>query len=645
MKVLFTVVQFTLDTFIYLRRELYKYDITDHDVINSNCPDNILVRGTDDKYNYLTASHIKKKYQLYKVILDNGMQITCADEHLFASVHGYCVFAKNLKIGELLITTKGPARVKKKINLKNNSFTFDLTVAVQDKLYYTNDILSHNSVTSAIFLVWYLLNHSDRNVMCVSENGDKVEELMDKIDVVMKNLPFFMKLGMIKNDIYTKIFDNNCKLKGQKTTENTGASFTIHVLYADEFALVNKRFLNKFYATIYPTLSSSDVARMIITSTPRGLNKFYDIYNDALESKNRFNPIRTDWYEVPLTNKTTGDPLTDDNGNIVYRGEEWKQEQIADLGSIEDFNQEFGNQFLAGNQLLLGSSSARKLKAYKVEYVHRDIPALDDRDIEYEGILTWHPKFDIENLYNETCRFAISIDLADGGGGDYSVANIFQLLPMSKKEIQALKIFSDEKDFFKLVQVGLLNSNTLALPEFAQVVYNLVVYVINHENVKATLEMNHEGNYFKELVLSIDGEDNEIEEDHFFVKYKYNMADDRSDVYRVGLMQSPATRDLGCKMIKSKVKYNHLVITEKMTVEESISFSKNDSGKYEGQTRNDDKVLTCINICHYYKTTDFIEQVEEVMMYCPREFGELINKKLGRTNTKQDGDGLADILL
>jgi hypothetical protein len=238
-----------------------------------------------------------------------------------------------------------------------------------------------------------------------------------------------------------------------------------------------------------------------------------------------------------------------------------------------------------------------------------------------------------------------SIDLADGNGGDYTVINILQILPMSKKEITNLKIFSEEKDFFKLVQVGLFRSNKTALTDFAFLLYHLAIDIFMQETVKIIMEMNHEGNYVRHMVENLHGDDNEIEEDHLFIRFKYNMADEQSQATRVGLTQSSKTKSSATKIIKDKIKQNQLVLLEFMTIEEALSFAKNKNGEYESQTGNDDCMMTATNVVHYYDTVDFGEQIDELMQFVPEGFIEEMNLKLNidRGKTSEDDD-YADLI-
>ena len=200
------------------------------------------------------------------------------------------------------------------------------------------------SIMSSIFLVWYLLFNHDKNAMILANVGDTAEELMDKIKSIIRGLPFFLKPGTMVNNVMSMRFDNGCRIIAKTTTKTSGIGFTIHFLYMDEFAHINPSFMEAFFRSTYPTVSSSKVSRIIITSTPNGMNKFYEMYSDAVKKQNTFNPIRVDWWQVP------------------GRDDAWKQNEISNLGSEELFNQEYGNQFLSSSTLLLSSKRSRGMR-------------------------------------------------------------------------------------------------------------------------------------------------------------------------------------------------------------------------------------------------------------------------------------------
>lgn len=634
---------------IYFNKSLYKYNLLEHEIIDSQIPSGEWKAKTMHGYVPMMAAHLKKKSKLYRIETYDNLVLECADNHLLYTPRGETIFVKDLKKGDNVITDRGMSTIEKNKKLRQKTYVFDLTIGTGDHSYYTSNFLSHNSVVSGIFIVWYLLTNTHKNVVLTSVNETKVKDLVEKIETIMAELPFYMKLGMAYKNVLSHKYDNNCKMLAETTTAASGAGATAGLFYADEFALIHKKLIREFFRVIYPTLSASEVSRMIITSTPRGLNKFYEIYSKALNSENDFNPIRTDWYEVPVKYDKKGDPVTDENGNILYRGDEWKKKETKNIGSEEDFNQEYGCQFLAGNTLLFNTSLLRKIKRFQTEFVHRELEVFEDRAIHYEELIKWHPKFDMGNLKAEHTKFVVSIDLAEGAGGDYSVINIHQILPMSKKEIDKLYIYTEEKDFFKLVQIGMFRSNQVPVPELAIIFYHLIVDVMDQENIKTVLENNYDGNYFRHQVNKLYGENNNIEEDHLWVQFPYNMKDDNDNderAVRYGLNNNEGTKDHGCKILKDKVKYNQLIIVEKMTVEESLSFAKNKKGKYESQTEHDDCVMTEVNLTHYYDTLDFIEQIDELMEFCSEDFMKEMFKKLKKVMLDESEDGdITDIMI
>jgi hypothetical protein len=321
--------------------------------------------------------------------------------------------------------------------------------------------------------------------MILANIGDPATELMDKIKIIMKGLPFFLKPGVFVYNVMTMKFDNGCRIMAKTTTKQSSIGFTVHFLYMDEFAHINPNFIGQFFKSVYPTISSSKISRIIITSTPNGMNKFYEIYKSAIEGENEFNPIRVDWWQVP------------------GRDEEWKRKEIANLGSEEDFNQEYGNQFLSSSKLLLDSYTLKKLKKTEVNYVHRELLPFQNSIIDYKD-LVWHPNFDPTNLWEdgENKKFVISVDTAGGGGGDFSVINILKVSPLPLPMIEEKKFFEDESDFFCLLQVGIFRSNLIQIEELKMFLEILTTEVFNPEHLKLVVEVDYRGEYLIEKLLS-----------------------------------------------------------------------------------------------------------------------------------------------
>nr|DAX84246.1 MAG TPA: large terminase protein [Caudoviricetes sp.] len=508
-------------------------------------------------------------------------------------------------------------------------------ILLQLKKYNKNILLqsrqSGKSVTTAIFVVWYLIFHKDRNVVIASATSDKAEDLAQKIEVMLLELPYFLKLGLKKDNIRKKHFSNNNTLTVETTTENTAAGMTCHLLIMDEFALVHHSIINKLYRTIIPTMSSSVTAKLIIMSTPRGTNKFYEVWQKAVKGTNNFNPIRVDWWEVPLNNEI-GDPLLDENGNIVYRGEEWKQAQIEDLGNEEDFNQEYGNQFMAGNSMIFNSVTMRTLKTQEKKYKPFPVDAIEtiledlDTTLQNSDVFIVHPDIDPSDFSDDTSKFIFSVDLAGGGGGDYSVITFYKIMPMSKTQLDKIKIATSVKDFYKLVEVAKFRSNELEVDMVAKIFYHIVMDLFN-ENIVGIVELNYEGRTFTKTCSEVYGDNNDLDTD-IFLEFPYNMVWEDAKTFKQGVFNTDSVKKDATKKFKKHVRIGQLLLTDSNTITQSTNFSLNKSGNYECQSGNDDDIMCAVNVTHVLYHPLYEEMVEDLYDDAPSDFKQIVDSKL-----------------
>jgi len=442
------------------------------------------------------------------------------------------------------------------------------------------------SITSSIILVWYLLFNHDKNAMILANVGDTAEELMDKIKAIIKGLPFFLKPGIMVNNVMSMRFDNGCRVLAKTTTKTSGIGFTIHFLYMDEFAHINANFIEAFFRSTYPTVSSSKVSRIIVTSTPNGMNKFYELYQGALNGENSFNPIRVDWWQVP------------------GRDEAWKQREIGNLGSEELFNQEYGNQFLSSSSLLLGSNELRKIRRNETEYFWKEIECLHDSGISYENLL-WHPKFDLEKCDLPGKKFVLSIDLSGGGSGDFTVINIFKVTPLPMEVMDRIEEFEDEADFFGLVQVGVFRDNEIKLEEFSKILQLMCTELFTVDRVKVALEMNFKGELLYDKLMQRD--------DFFDEMFLFTKHTESARVLKPGIKYNEKNKMKYCEMLRSLIKADRILINEKKwTVPELFTFGLNNRGTYSSQSGHDDVAMTLVNLPGLFDGYDFNQIVGDV---------------------------------
>ncbi len=446
------------------------------------------------------------------------------------------------------------------------------------------------TICSSIFIAWYILFNFDKNALILSNKGATTTEILDKGKTILENLPFFMKPGVLKYDVFNSKFDNGCRIIGQTTTKKAAIGFTIHLLFMDEFAHIPHQFIDVFYENVYPTVSASKNSKVIITSTPWGFNKFYEIYTAAEKGLSEYKPFRIDWWDVP------------------GRDDEWMEAEIQNLGSEEAFNRQYGNQFISSSSLLLSPDSLKRLQQNQIEYVHRDIPELDDESLIYSD-LKWHPNFSIEDEAGEDSKYWLfSIDIAEGNGGDYSVINIFQVNSMALKDLKKVISPGSMVDFFGLYQVGRFRSNEHSIDDFAKVLYVLIYDVFNQENVKLLIEWNVFGSELMKRLETVFPQRNDFDEESV-TKFKHRI-DARTSSY--GLKVKSDNKPIFCQNFKKGVAQNRIVLNDKDTVKESSTFGKMANGRYSGQNGNDDLVMTAVNASEFLNTVDFTEYVEEL---------------------------------
>ena len=461
---------------------------------------------------------------------------------------------------------------------------------------------SGKTITSSIFLLWYLLFNFEKNAMIMANIGDTAAELMDKIKVIMKGLPFFLKPGLIVYNVMTMKFDNGCRIMAKTTTKTSSIGYTIHMLYMDEFAHINPNFINQFFKSVYPTISSSQIARVIITSTPNGMNKFWELYKGAIEGENEFNPIRVEWWQIP------------------NRDEEWKRKEIAALGSEEDFNQEYGCQFLSSSRLLLDSYTLKRLKSSEEQFIFHELSPFENSPIDYSNLI-WHPKFDPTSISEkEGQRFYVSIDTASGGGGDYSVANIFKVAPMPANIIKNKKFFEDESDFFCLLQVGIFRSNIIEIDEFKVLLEILIGGVLGVDNTRIVLELNYKGEILMDKLL-----DCEEFFDEMFVYTKHSEASSR---LKPGIKLTVKNKEKFCYDLKINTRSSKIIPCSKNGIHELANFGISPNGSFSSQIGKDDEAMTLVNINCVFDTGDFQETVSDLYDIIPEKFRKLMEERL-----------------
>jgi len=574
----------------------------------------------------ITNIYKTQPYRLYNLKLKNGLTLDCADNHIVFDQFYNQVFVKDLKIGNKIQTKFGISDV---ISLKKSPFKismYDVSVQSSEHEFYSNDIISHNTTTISAFFAWYLCFHTDRNLSILANKQATAIEIVSKVTLIFRDLPFFLKPGIDNIGALGMRLDNGCQLFSQATTKTAQIGFTIHVMYMDEFAHIPNGIARDFWRSVYPTLSSSLISQCIITSTPAGMsNLFFEIWDNAVKEKNSFVATRVDYWEV----------AEHDNA--------WVQQMKLDFG-LEEFAQEFELQFTVNSKLLLAGKELALMKRIERDYVYDDLERCD-LDEELYRNLKWHPNFDINRDFNPlTDRFVLSIDTGEGKldqevkDNDYNIINIYQIRMKSIAQLRRLR--KDQlylKNMFMLVQVGLFRDNNKDDEVCAKIARSLIFDQIGLEMCTLLIEMNFNGkNFLTHFSNHPKYEDSVILYTHHTTPMPGQTPIPKKPGFKV-----TSDKEFYCKLGKNLIRDNIIINSEHNTIMEFSSFGKDKNGKYKGLGNHDDAVMSALNVSRLYNDESYEWMLEDFIEDLPssqnKSFIMLLLEKLEETEETDDG--------
>jgi len=559
---------------------------------------------TPQGYKLLLYIHKTQPYHIWNIILENGMYLEAADNHILINSFNEQIFLKNIKIGDNILTKEGPQKV---VKLKKSFFKismYDISIDSNEHLFYSNNIISHNTTTVSAYFAWHLCTHVDKSLAILANKNDTAKEIVSKVLDIFKGLPFFLKPGIINFGALGMRLDNGCQLLSQATTKTAQIGFTIHVLYADEFAHIQNNIVDDFWRSVYPTLASSMISQCIISSTPNGQqNLFFDLWDKANKEENSFAPIRVDYWEVP------------------EHDDKWAEQMKRDFGE-ERFAQEFELQFTVNSNLLLGAKQLSFIKRIEKEYVFRDL-SKTSLDEELYRNLKWDPNFDPDKEFHDNReRFVLIIDTGEGKDdeelqdNDYNVISIYKIEPKSFVSLNKLR--SDERqlrNMFRFRQIGIYRDNFRDAEVVAKVCKAIVFDQLGENICRILVEVNFDG---KSFISKFADHDKFYDDLLFRTHHRKPIIGDKNQIKKAGFKVG-IDKEYYCKLGKRLIGEKTIIPNDTVTVKEFSSFGKDKKGKYRGLASHDDTVMCTLNISRLYEDQsyedmlyDFLEEYEDI---------------------------------
>jgi hypothetical protein len=389
------------------------------------------------------------------------------------------------------------------------------------------------STTTCGFILWYIIFHADKTVALLANKGETAREILGRVQLAYQHLPQWLQQGIKEWNKGSFVLENNSRVIAAATSASAIRGYTINLLFIDEAAHIDN--WDEFFTSVYPTISSGTDSKIVLVSTPNGLNHFYSTWVNAQEGRNGYNPILVNWEAVP------------------GRDEKWKQNTLAGMNfDIEKFDQEMNCEFLGSSGTLI---SGWKLK----ELVHQ-API-----VKQEGLIQYY-KPEKNHIY------IIIADVSRGKGLDYSA---FQVIDVTKMPYD---------------QVCVYRNNAVTPVDYADVIHRIAKA---YNNASVLVEINDIGEQVSHSLHYDFGYEHILFTENAGRSGKQVTAGFSGRSADKGIRTTKVVKSVGCSILKLLVEQNQFIINDFHTINELSTFSKK-GNSYEAESGKHDDLVMCL---------------------------------------------------
>ena len=240
---------------------------------------------------------------------------------------------------------------------------------------------SGKSTIVTSYLLWYVIFNDNVNVAILANKAATSREMLQRLQRSYENLPKWLQQGIVQWNRGSLELENGSKIMAASTSSSAVRGMSFNVIFLDEFAFVPNHIADEFFSSVYPTISSGKSTKVIIISTPHGMNMFYKLWHDSERGKNEYVSTEVHWSEVP------------------GRDAKWKEQTIANT-SEQQFKVEFECEFLGSVDTLISPTILRTM-------------VYEDPIVQNKGLSVYEDRKPDHN-------YVITVDVARGVSGDYS---------------------------------------------------------------------------------------------------------------------------------------------------------------------------------------------------------------------------------
>jgi hypothetical protein len=406
------------------------------------------------------------------------------------------------------------------------------------------------STTVVSYLLHYAVFNDSVNIGILANKAATARELLGRLQTAYENLPKWMQQGIIAWNKGSLELENGSKILAASTSASAVRGMSFNILFLDEFAFVPNHVADSFFASVYPTITSGKNTKVIIVSTPHGMNHFYRMWHDAEKGKNEYIPTDVHWSEVP------------------GRDDVWKETTIANT-SEQQFKVEFECEFLGSVDTLIAPSKLRTLV--------------------YDNPIQRNAGLDVYVPPQEKHDYVMTVDVARGVGEDYSAFVVVDITQFPHQVVAKYRNNDIKPMLFPniIYEVAKNYNSAFILCEVNDIgdqVASILQYDLEYQNL---------------LMCSMRGRAGQIVGQGFSGKKT-----------QLGVKMSKTVKKVGSLNLKTLIEENKLIFNDYEIISELTTFiSKHNS--FEAEEGCNDDLAMCLVIYAWLVQMDYFKELTD----------------------------------
>jgi len=409
---------------------------------------------------------------------------------------------------------------------------------------------SGKSTIIVSYLLHYVLFNDNVNVAILANKSSTARDLLGRLQLAYEHLPKWMQQGVLNWNKGSLELENGSRIVAASTSSSAVRGSTFNIIFLDEFAYVPNNIAEEFFSSVYPTISSGKSSKVMIVSTPHGMNMFYKMWMDATNKRNDFVPVEVHWSEVP------------------GRDEKWKEETIKNTSEAQ-FQTEFECEFLGSVDTLINAS---KIKTMAVMEPKRS------------GGL------DVYEMPKKNHIYTVTVDVSRGLTNDYSA---FCVIDCTKAPYKMVAKYRDNEIkplvFPSIIEKVAKHYNKayilIEINDLGQQVADNLQFELEYDNMMMVTQRGRSGQV---LGGGFSGRGNQL-----------------------GLRMTKGTKKIGTSNLKSLIEGDKLIIQDFDIISELSTFIA--KGKsFEAESGATDDLVMCLVIFSWLANQRYFKELTNV---------------------------------